>query len=185
MTMILGVDPGMIRTGLALLEIRGHRPRLVWWGEAKGPVGTSNDFPRAVAGANRIADEVFKRFALSVTDAVVVESFTDQGGQRRARTRGSWLAPMVCQAIYDRFRAERQDGRIHWQPNEPALSMRKGTGQFVDAARFGRLAGGLLQPRGECIEGKYPGSLPEHAADAFGHALYFHDQGGRLGAMMR
>lgn len=184
-TRIIGVDPGIVRTGVVLLEAEGGRVRVPAWAQLRGGTGLSRDFPGAVVAARSIADGLIGFIAGHLStfpEAVVVESFTDQGAARRGRSLGSWLTVMVCQAIHDRFADGGLERALHWQTNSPALNA-KNAGQYVDAARFGRLQ--FVSERGGPAGHSGPRSLPEHAADALGHALYFHDQGGRLGAMMR
>jgi hypothetical protein len=124
---ILGVDPGMVRTGVAMLQCRrGQSPRLLGKRTLGGAEGTSKDFQLALRTARMLAYGVSAIVRAEVPDVVAVETFTEQGPVRRGYTNRH-LVPMCCQAIYEAAHHDGWARLLVWQDASTVLDSRQQT----------------------------------------------------------
>lgn len=150
---VLGVDPGMVKVGLAVVQFRrGAPPRLAGKRTLNGESGTSKDFSRAMHVARMLAYGISAIVKAEVPDVVAVETFIEQGTARRGYA-GRHLVPMCCQAIYDTAHRDGWARLLVWQDAATVLSPKATT---LTVARS-LLAG---QPH------------DEHQLSAVAHAVY-------------
>lgn len=123
---VLGVDPGLTVTGLAVIEggevVDGHSIR--------GRAGVAGDFPNLA----RAADEIGYEVALAVhkmttpPNVIAIEGFEDQGPARK-RFANRHTTAMVCQAIYSTLIREVPFRMpIRWQMASQVLDRTRGYG---------------------------------------------------------
>lgn len=154
---VMGVDPGVQFTGVALLD-RGR------WAASEtfnGAPGCGKDWQLCASTARLIGARVAALAIEWDPSRIAIESFVDQGKVRRQYLWRHTTAA-CCQAIYDSLASAGMADLVTWQNSADVLADRQGYGTLHYLLQQGR-AGRQVQA---------PGILNEHESSAVCHALW-------------